>query len=306
MSTLTKNPAPANRTRAAIALLLVVMLAFAVMDGLTKVLTQQLSIFQILWFRSLVFSAVALALLAVEARTRGQRLSELARSRRPGLQFSRALLLVTESGMFMLGFKLMPLADVHAVNAVAPLLVVALSVPLLGEKVGPRRWAAVFVGFIGVLSIVRPGFVKIEPPVLLVLLAAAMWALYQIMVRLCARQDGTETTSLWTAVVGLAATSIIGPFMWQWPSAIQWLLLGVIALLGAFGHVGIIRAFGMTQPSLLQPYNYSLFVWAIVVGYVLFGDVPDGWTLCGAAIIVSCGLYAWHRERIRAAEERAG
>ncbi len=293
-----------SRVRLAIMIVLAVMLMFAVMDGLTKIVTQHLSILQVMWFRSIVFSVMALAFVAREARARGLRLGEIARSRRPVLQFSRALLLITESGMFMLAFNLLPLADVHAVNAIAPLLVVALSVPILGETIGPRRWAAVAAGFVGVLLIVRPGFERLEPPIILVLVATSMWAIYQIMVRLCARHDSTETTSLWTAVVGLGATSVVGPMMWQWPTGSQWGLLCAIALLGAIGHTGLIKSFSLAQPSSLQPYNYSLFVWAIVVGYLMFGDIPDRWTLAGAMIIIASGIYAWHRERVRAAEKR--
>ena len=128
---------------------------------------------------------------------------------------------------------------------------------------------------------------------------SAMWSVYQILVRLCARSDSSETTTLWTALVGLAATSLVGPVLWQWPDAKGWAMLGAIAMLGSLAHIAFIRALGMTQPSLLQPFNYTLFVWAIAVGYLFFGDVPDGWTLAGAAIIIASGIYVWHRERVR-------
>jgi drug/metabolite transporter (DMT)-like permease len=284
---------------AALAALMVLatMFAFAVMDGLTKILSQTLPIPQIMWVRNIVFASLVLSMMLAQRRP----LRELAVSRRPWLQASRAALLAIESGLFMLAFKLMPIADVHAVNAAAPLLVVALSVPLLGEQVGWRRWSAVLAGFAGVLLIVRPGFTQMQPAVLIALLGAAMWAAYQIMVRMCARVDSPETTSLWTAVIGLAMTSLVGPAVWVWPDATGWMLLGAIALLGTLAHVAFIRALGMTEPSRLQPYNYTLFVWAVVVGYLFFGDVPDAWTFAGAAIIIASGLYAWHRERVRKA-----
>jgi drug/metabolite transporter (DMT)-like permease len=290
---------PPKNTTMAVGLVLAAMFAFAIMDGMTKMLSQTLPIPQILWVRNIVFTALAFGILF--AQNPGARLSSLTRSGRPVLQFFRALLLVVESGIFMLAFKLMPLADVHAVNAVAPLLVVALSVPLLGEKVGPRRWLAVGAGFVGVLLIVRPGFAAIEPAMLLALLGAAMWAAYQIMVRLCARVDRSETTSLWTALVGLGASTLVGPVVWVWPDQSGWGMLAAIALLGSISHMALIRALGMTQPSLLQPFNYTLFVWAVVVGYLFFGDVPDRFTLVGAAIVIASGIYAWHRERVRAA-----
>ena len=293
-------PETTGRATLAIVMVLAIMFAFAVMDGLTKILSQTLPIPQILWVRNIVFAGLSMTMLHAECRARNWSLKSLARSQRPLLQFSRALLLIVESAIFMLAFKLMPIGDVHAVAAVAPLLVVALSVPLLGEKVGPRRWLAVLVGFAGVLLIIRPGFAKIEPPVLIALLGASMWGAYQVMVRMCSRVDRSETTTLWTALVGLGATTCFGPFVWVWPTMQGWLMLGAIAVLGSVAHTTFIRALGMTQPSLLQPYNYTLFVWAVLVGYLFFGDIPDRWTLTGAAIIIASGVYVWHRERVRA------
>ncbi len=289
-----------GRATLAIAMVLAIMFAFAVMDGLTKILSQSLPIGQIMWVRNIVFAGLSITMLYSECRAQNRSLLSLAYSRRPWLQFSRALLLIVESAIFMLAFKLMPIGDVHAVAAVAPLLVVALSVPLLGEQVGPRRWLAVLAGFAGVLLIIRPGFATIEPPVMIALLGAAMWAVYQVMVRMCSRVDRSETTTLWTALVGLSATSLIGPYVWVWPDTTGWLMLGAIAVLGSVAHTSFIRALGMTQPSLLQPYNYTLFVWAVVVGYLFFGDIPDRWTLAGAAVIIASGIYVWHRERVRA------
>ena len=302
---MTSDSAPgASRTHLAIGLVLSVMLAFAVMDGLTKLLSQSLPITQILLFRSFVFALLAVAMLRVGPTAAALPIRDVARSRRPWLQFSRALLLVIESGLFMIAFSLLPLADVHAVNAVAPLLVVALSVPFLGEAVGWRRWLAVSIGFVGVLIIVRPGLTAIQPATLMALVGSAMWAVYQIMVRLCSRVDSNQTTSLWTAFVGLGAAGIAGSTSWVWPDTGGWALLIAVALLGAYAHIAFISALGMTEPSLLQPFSYTLFVWAVVVGFALFGDVPDRWTLAGASLIIASGLYAWYRERVRARRDR--
>jgi drug/metabolite transporter (DMT)-like permease len=284
-----------GRSTLAIALALTAMFAFAVMDGLTKTLSLTLPIPQILWVRNIVFCVLIVGLM----RAQGQPLRALLQSKRPGLQLARALLLICESSAFMLAFKFMPLADVHAVAALAPLAVVALSVPLLGEQVGWRRWCAVAAGFVGVMLIVRPGFQKIEPAMLIALAAAGLWAAYQIMVRLCSRSDSSDTTSLWTAMIGFLATSLVGPAMWQWPDATGWWMLAAIAMLGSLAHICFIRALSLTQPSLLQPYTYTLFVWAVIVGYAFFGDVPDAWTWAGASIIIASGIYVWHRERVR-------
>ncbi len=293
---MTTSKQTTGRPTVAIALALTAMLCFAVMDGLTKILSQSLPIPQILWVRSIVFCALIVSIMTAQGRP----LRTLLNANRPGLQLARALLLVFEGAAFMLAFKLMPLANVHAIGALSPLMVVALSVPFLGERVGWRRWCAVTAGFCGVLLIVRPGFAHLEPPVLIALCAATLWAIYQVMVRLCSRTDTSDTTTLWTAVIGFLATTVAGPALWVWPNAVGWALLAAIALLGGAAHMCFIRALSMTQPSLLQPYSYTLFIWAVVIGYLFFGDVPDAWTWSGAGLIIASGIYVWNRERIGA------
>ena len=293
----TAAPRPANQPARAIVLVLMAMFTFAVMDGMAKILQRSLPIPQIMWVRNIVFCTLALSLM----RAQGLPLRATWNSQRPWLQLARALLQIIESATFLIAFRLMPLADVHAIAAMAPLLVVGLSVPILGEHVGWRRWLAVLAGFSGVLLIVRPGFERITPSISIALLGACLWALYQIMVRLCSRSDASQTTSLWTAVVGLLATTLVGPALWVWPDTQGWLMLSGIAVLGTFSHMALINAYSLTQPSLLQPYNYTLFIWAVVVGYALFGDIPDAWTWAGATIIIASGIYVWNRERQRVA-----
>ncbi|MFM9940184.1 MAG: DMT family transporter [Hyphomicrobiaceae bacterium] len=279
-----------------IALTLLAMFGFAAMDGISKVLAGAHAIPQILWVRYILFTLLAVVVL------RDKGLAAVWQSGQPWLQFARALLIVVENGIFVLAFTYLPLADVHAIAAASPLIVIALSVPLLGEKVGPRRWLAVIVGFLGVMLIVRPGLQDIGVGILIALAGAVLWGLYQIMVRMCSQTDSSETTWLWSAVVGLAATSLIGPFMWTNPSANGWALLVLLAALGSMAHLALIKALSLAEASVLQPFGYTLFLWAIVIGYLAFGDLPDMWTLAGGAIILASGLYAWHRERVRARE----
>lgn len=290
-------PATATaRTSLAISLTLGAMFAFAIMDGLSKALAGKHAIPQILWIRYILFTLLAVVVL------RHQGLANVWRTERPWLQGGRALLMVVENAVFVLAFKFLPLADVHAIAAASPLIVIALSVPMLGEKVGIRRWLAVTAGFLGVLLIVRPGFNDVGWPVLVALLGAFLWALYQVLVRLCAQTDKSETTWLWSAVIGLVATSFVGPFVWVPPDGMGWLMLLGIAALGSGAHLALIQAFGLAEAGALQPFSYTLLLWAAVVGFLAFGDVPDAWTLAGAAIILGSGLYAWHRERVRAKE----
>lgn len=277
--------------RAGILLVIAASFGFASMDAMSKVLAQDHAILQILWFRYMVFTVFALAI----ARRRGARRTLI--SQRPWLQAFRALLLVAENAVFVLAFRYLPLADVHALGASAPLMVVALSVVLLGETAGIRRWSAVLVGFVGVLIIIRPGLQEIEWPLLIPLVGALMWALYQILVRLCSRTDGSDTTLLWSALVGLAATSVTGPFMWVPPDREAWVLLVVLAVAGSLAHYALINGLQLAEASAVQPYTYTLLVFAAFWGLVVFGDIPDAWTILGATIIVGSGLYTWYRER---------
>jgi drug/metabolite transporter (DMT)-like permease len=277
--------------RAGILLVIAASFGFASMDAMSKVLAQDHAILQILWFRYMVFTVFALAI----ARRRGVWRTLI--SQRPWLQAFRALLLVAENAVFVLAFRYLPLADVHALGASAPLMVVALSVVLLGETVGIRRWSAVLVGFVGVLIIIRPGLQEIEWPLLIPLVGALMWALYQILVRLCSRTDGSDTTLLWSALVGLAATSVTGPFVWVPPDREAWVLLIVLAVAGSLAHYALIKGLQLAEASAVQPYTYTLLVFAAFWGLAVFGDIPDAWTILGAVIIVGSGLYTWYRER---------
>jgi len=286
-----------QRPGRAIVLMLVAMLGFAAMDGVSKSLATHLSIPQILWVRYIFYTAFVVVML------RRPGLQATLRSRQPWLQLGRALLIIVENGLFVIAFTMMPLADMHAIAAASPLIVVALSVPLLGEKVGLRRWTAVLIGFVGVLVIVRPGFQSLDWRFAVAATATASWALYQILVRMCARTDSSDTTWAWTAVVGLAATSLVGPFVWVWPDLHGWILLLAIAALGTLSHLALIKALGYAEAGALQPYGYTLLVWAAVIGFIMFGDIPDAWTITGATIVIASGLYAWHRERIRAQDK---
>ncbi len=219
------------------------------------------------------------------------------RTSRPVLQIVRSLIAVVEGAMFVLAFRYLPLADTHAVAATSPLIVIALGALFLGERAGLARGLAVAAGFVGVLLIVRPGFRSLEWPLLLPLVGAAMWAGYQILTRLASRTDSPGTSLLWSAVVALIATSFVGPLYWTWPTPTAWALMIVISLMGAVAHYALIKALDYAEAGAVQPYAYTLLVWVTILGFVIFGDVPDGWTILGAAIVVASGLYTWHHDR---------
>ena len=271
------------------------MLGFAGMDAMSKWLVADYAIGQMMWIRYAVFCLFAWLVV----RRKGFRASF--RTRRPWLQAARSVLGVIESAIFVVAFNYLPLADAHALAATAPLIVIAFGVLFLGERAGVTRWLAVAAGFVGVLLIVHPGFRTFDWPLLLPLLGAFLWAGYQILVRLCAREDSAETTLVWSAFAAFAATTLIGPFQWQWPDAFSWTLLITTALLGALAHYALIKALDHAEAGAVQPYSYTLLVWVTVLGALVFGDIPDGWTVLGAAIIVASGLYTWRHDRQAAA-----
>jgi drug/metabolite transporter (DMT)-like permease len=291
-------PTSGIATTRGILLVLLGWFLLACMDAGSKRLAEDYSIIQILWLRFLVLFGIAYAL----ARRQGGRYLH---TRHFWLQSLRSLILVTEIGIFILTITLLPLANAHAILAVTPLIVTALSVPLLGEKVGARRWSAIAVAFLGVLVILRPGPGVIYPGALLALLCAFMFAFYQVFTRMVGRDDGPAVTLFYTALIGVLGLSAIGPFFWTWPDATGWALFGLVSMLGASGHFLLIHALRLAPASSLQPFSYSMLVWATIVGFLFFDTLPDVLTVLGALVIAASGLYAFARERRVAQKERS-
>ena len=269
------------------------MLCFAGMDAISKFLVADYPVGQMMWIRYALLCLFA----AFIARRRGVLVA--LKTQRPWLQIFRSLVALIEGAMFVLAFRYLPLADTHAIGATSPLIVIALGVLFLGERAGLARWLAVAAGFVGVLLIIRPGLRVFDWPVLLPLVGAALWALYQILTRLAARHDHPDTSLLWSALVALVATTFVGPIGWQWPTASAWMMMVIIAAVGAVAHYALIKALDYAEAGAVQPYSYTLLVWAALLGVIVFGDVPDGWTLLGAAIVVASGLYTWQHDRRR-------
>ena len=285
----------AASTGRGIACVLVAWLLFACMDAGSKQLAEDYSIVQILWLRFLSLAVIAAWLVRRQGGTTAFRTHHF------WLQGARSLLLVVEIGLFIWTITVLPLANAHAILAVTPLLVTALSVPLLGERVGIRRWSAIGVAFIGMLVILRPGLGVMHPMALVALLCAAMFALYQILTRVVSRADPPLTTLFYTALVGAAGLTVVGPFHWTAPDAAGWALFGLVAGLGASGHFLLIKALQLAPASSLQPYSYTILIWATAVGFVVFGNLPDLATVAGALIIAASGIYTFARERKRRA-----
>ncbi|MGF1562789.1 MAG: DMT family transporter [Geminicoccaceae bacterium] len=282
---------PLSAPNLAVLLMLLAMFSGAMMDTVTKILSQTYAVPQILLFRFLAFTAFGLWL------ARGRPLGSLLMTAGPRFQIARGLVFVVEMFVFVLAVRSLPLATVHAVIAVSPLLVVLLSVPLLGERVGIWRMSAILAGFIGVLIIIRPGTAAFTPVMFLPLAGAVLWALYSIMTRMGGRAAQIEAMVIYMGLVGTVCMAVLAPFVWTWPDPEGWTLLALVCLLGTLTHYVLIRAYQYADASSLQPFAYSIFVFAVVLGYFFFDHLPDAWTWLGAGIAMAAGLIAWWRER---------
>jgi drug/metabolite transporter (DMT)-like permease len=286
-----------GRTGKCIAIFVLAMIIFAFQDAITKHLSVGFPAPQLLLIRFSVFLITALAFTV-----RGDGIRAAFATRCLWLQILRTLVIVAEIGLFILSVRTLPLADAHAIIAVSPLIVTALSVLLLHEQVGLRRWAAVVVGFIGILIILRPSFQAVDIGMLYALGTAVLFALYMVLTRIVSLKDSAGTSMIYMGVVGVIATGVLAPFYWRAPDLQSWGLLLGLGVLSTIAHLFLLKALSMTQASVLQPFNYTLLVWVTVVGFVVFGDFPDAWTIAGAGIVVASGLYTIYRERARASQ----
>ena len=267
------------------------MALFVGMDTMAKHLGQSYPVIQIVWIRYLVAGCVLALVL-------NRRLAATFRTRNLKLQLLRGGLLVATNFLFYTGLRFMPLAESSAISFVGPLMVTALAVPFLGERVGLRRWAGVLVGFAGALVVIRPGLGIIDWAALFPLGAAACFAVTAIATRKLGGLDAVPTTLVLTTFVGAALSSTVAPFFWTPPATSALALMVCIGLLGVVAHFAVIKAFVAAPATTVAPYNYTTIVWATVFGLAVFGDRPDPWTLAGAAVIVGSGLYIYYRERI--------
>lgn len=298
---LSANPAArGNHLFHGIAFMVSAVTVFAMQDAITKHLALSYPAPFFLMIRYWAFALFA-AGLAVRAK---QPTLDIAVARAPYQQIARALLLYFAMIVFALGVRELKLADTHAVLAVMPLIVTALSAPMLGERVGWRRWLAVTVGFAGVLVILRPGIGVFQPAAIYPIVCAVMLALYTVLTRRVSRHDSFLTTFFYTGVVGAAAATSIGFFYWSEPSYSDWAFIGALCITSILGHFLLIRALELAPAAVLQSFHYLILVWAIILGFVFFDELPDAITIAGGAVVVSSGLFVVWREH-SAAQKRA-
>lgn len=266
--------------------------AFSCIDASSKYLNAHMAIVQVVWARYTF--AFLLTLIVSNPLSR----PGLTRTGRPWLQIGRSLVLVASTALNVIALRYLQLDQTVSIMFSLPLLVALLSGPILGEWIGIRRWTAISVGFLGVVVVMRPGLGGIHPAAILTVVGVVLYALYAISTRVLARTDPTDTTLFYSNVVGCAGATLVLPFVWTTPDSLFVVIIMVaIGFFGALGHFLMIAAHRLAPAPILAPFVYTQIIWMATLGYVVFGDVPNRWTLVGAAIVIASGLYLLVRER---------
>lgn len=289
---MTENP------RIGILLMIATTFVFAVQDGISRHLAAEYNVLMIVMIRYWFFAGFVVTVASRQAG--GVRAA--AKTSQPFLQLARGVLLATEICVMVGAFVLLGLVEAHAIFTCYPLLVAALSGPILGEKVGWRRWSAIGIGFIGVLVILQPGYAVFSIEALVPLCAAFMFALYNLLTRFAARKDRAATSFFWTGTVGAVVMTCVGIWFWEPMIARDWIWMGTLCITGATGHFLLIKTYEFAEASTVQPFAYLQLVFASTIGLVVFGEDLARNVMIGALIVVSAGLFTLWRARARAQE----
>jgi drug/metabolite transporter (DMT)-like permease len=280
-----------------IALSLTATTVFAASDTMSKFLTTSLPVIEIAWIRYMIFVLFA-GWLARSANVRALW------PRSPTLQMVRGLCVVGSAVLFVFGVRSMQIAQASTISFISPLLITVLSIPVLGEVIGLRRWAATAAGMLGVMIVARPSTGGFEPAALFGVASSGCWALAMVITRKMSTTERSATTLFWSACVGAVVLTMSLPFVFVTPSLPHLLLALVLGVLASAGQWLTVLAHRLAPASVLAPFSYTQLVWATISGWLVFNTLPDEWTLLGAAIIIASGLYTAHRERVRARDGR--
>ena len=259
--------------------------SFSLLDTIQKTAVIYHSIFQILFLKYFF----TLFLSVSESYRKNN--NEFFKTKNLYMQITRSILSIIESACFVLSFRYLTLADAHSIASLTPVIVVALSAIILREKVNLKTWIAIFFGFLGVLIIMRPGLSIFDPKSLIPLVAAFFLSLYQIVTRKVSEYDSSETSLFYTSIVGIILMSFLIPFYWQPMQSFSYFLFLGVGIFFALGIYFQIIALGFAKASIVQPFHYTLVLWAIILGYIFYDDFPDVLTLTGAVIITLSGIY---------------
>ena len=268
-------------------------LSFSLLDATQKTLVIYYSVFQLLLIK--YFFVLILSLI----ESKRKKNISFYKSKNIKMQIFRSVLSVLESGFFVLSFKYLSLADAHSVGSLAPVIVVALSAIILKEKVSTKTWIAIFIGFIGVLIILRPTSSIFDPKALLPLVAAFVLGLYQIITKKVSEQDPTEVSLFYTSIIGIITMSFLAPSFWKPINSSSYILFLAIGVFFSLGIYLQIIALSKARASIIQPFHYTLIFWAIILGYIFYDDVPDIFTIIGALIITISGIFVIKQTSLR-------
>jgi drug/metabolite transporter (DMT)-like permease len=284
-----------QNTSLGIWLMVFTTLVFALQDGISRHLSAEYNVYMVVMIRYWFFAAFV---MAVAGRQAGG-LRAAAATSQPLLQIFRGVLLVAEIWVMVTAFVLLGLTESHAVFTAYPLLVAALSGPILGEKVGWRRWTAIGVGFIGVIIILQPSGGVFSPYAVVPLVAALMFALYGLLTRYVARKDSATTSFFWTGISGGITATVVGAWFWEPMTGADWGWMGLLCITGALGHFTLIKCYEVAEASAVQPFAYLQLVFAAALGMTVFGETLRPNVAIGACIIVAAGLFTLWRARVR-------
>lgn len=270
--------------------MLVTTFFFVCVHATGKYLVVTQPVGQVVWGRYFFHLLFAILIL-------GPRLRALTRTENLPAQLIRSAYMLGATAFYFAGVQLLPLAEANAISFLTPIFVVMLARPMLGEKVGARRWMGVAFGCLGALVIIRPGSGTADLAALFLIASSFCNALYQITTRQLGNRDDPLTTLFYTATVGTVGASVALPFTWEPVAPSGWALFAAIGAFACIGHLTLIKAYRAAPAAIVAPFNYVNLIWAALFGLLIFGDVPDGQTLLGAGIIVASGLYILFRER---------
>ena len=288
---------PRDRIGLAILLVIGAVALFSILNAEVKTLRADYGAVQLVWAR---YAGALLFMAVVFTPVRGPRFLQL-RTARPVAQVLRGVCLLTSSLCFFLAIKWVPLALAAAIIMLGPVFITALSGPFLGERVGPRRWTAVIIGFVGALIIIRPGFGDTPWQIVFTLGTAVSSAFYALITRRLSASDDAATSTTITNVVGTVALSLVVWSDWNTPmSAVEIAMMASLGLLSGLGHYLYTMGLGYGPASVVAPFNYGHLIFSAVLGFVIFGYFPDLWAWIGAGLIVASGLYIGYREAVLA------
>lgn len=282
-----------NSVGLGISLMIAATVVFATQDGISRHLAGTYNTWMVVMIRYWFFAAFVVVL----AMRASGGIRQAARTDQPGVQIMRGLLLAGEVCVAVYGFTLLGLIESQAVFICYPLLVAALSGPVLGEQVGWRRWAAIGVGFIGVLIILQPGTGVFDPAAVIPLISALMFALYALLTRFAARRDSTATSFFWTGIVGAVMMTAIGMWFWEPMTGLDQIWMGILCVSGVAGHWLLIKCYEVAEAGAVQPFAYFHLIWASALGYLIFGEMLRANVAIGAAVVLAAGLFTLWRER---------